>query len=93
MCGTPLFLLRAHTRSDFASARRWGGGRNVGEAAKYGIYFDDTEYDYTQHLKVIGEDPSAVFIPAKEAGAAKRSARNNVRGPGGCGEPVHRGQS
>lgn len=27
---------------------------NVGEAAEYGIYFDDTEYDYMQHLRSIG---------------------------------------
>lgn len=40
----------------------------AGEAAKYGIYFDDREYDYTKHLKRIGTDPTAVFIPA--AGAA-----------------------
>lgn len=63
--------------------------RNIGEAAKYGIYYDDTEYDYTQHLKVIGEDPSAVFIPAKEAGAAKRSTRNNVRGAQDGRETMH----
>ncbi|PWN33208.1 uncharacterized protein FA14DRAFT_109692, partial [Meira miltonrushii] len=28
--------------------------KNVGEAANYGIYFDDTEYDYMQHLRSIG---------------------------------------
>lgn len=27
---------------------------NVGEAAQYGIYFDDTKYDYMQHLRSIG---------------------------------------
>lgn len=30
-----------------------------------GIYFED-EYDYMQHLKTMGTDPSAVFITAKE---------------------------
>ncbi|PWY97564.1 hypothetical protein BCV70DRAFT_202740 [Testicularia cyperi] len=29
---------------------------NVGEAANYGIYFDDTEYDYMQHLRPIHDD-------------------------------------
>lgn len=28
--------------------------KNVGEAANYGVYFDDTEYDYMQHLRPIG---------------------------------------
>ncbi|KAI4165708.1 MAG: hypothetical protein LQ342_000650 [Letrouitia transgressa] len=27
---------------------------NEGEAAEYGIYFDDTEYDYMQHLRDLG---------------------------------------
>jgi protein LTV1 len=29
---------------------------NIGEAALYGVYFDDTEYDYMQHLKQVGEN-------------------------------------
>jgi protein LTV1 len=28
---------------------------NIGEATLYGVYFDDTEYDYMQHLKPVGE--------------------------------------
>ncbi|KAL3235168.1 Protein LTV1 [Nakaseomyces bracarensis] len=39
---------------------------HVGEAKLYGIEFDDTKYDYTQHLKPIGVDPEAVFVPAKK---------------------------
>ncbi|KAI0660529.1 Low temperature viability protein-domain-containing protein [Cubamyces menziesii] len=27
---------------------------NIGEAALYGIYYDDTDYDYMQHLKPVG---------------------------------------
>lgn len=43
---------------------------NVGTAALYGINFDDSKYDYTQHLKPIGQDPSnSIFIPAKGATA------------------------
>ncbi|SCU86742.1 LAME_0D07470g1_1 [Lachancea meyersii CBS 8951] len=39
---------------------------HIGEAALYGIGFDDSKYDYTQHLKPVGLDPqNAVFIPAK----------------------------
>ncbi|PWN27162.1 hypothetical protein BDZ90DRAFT_272202 [Jaminaea rosea] len=32
---------------------------NVGEAAEYGVYFDDTEYDYMQHLRPIGGNYNA----------------------------------
>lgn len=36
----------------------------AGEAAKYGIFLDDRQYDYTQHLKPIGKMAGAVFITA-----------------------------
>ncbi|KAG1754782.1 Low temperature viability protein-domain-containing protein [Suillus paluster] len=32
----------------------------VGEAASYGIYFDDTEYDYMQHLRTAGAEEEGV---------------------------------
>lgn len=37
----------------------------VGESAKYGIYYDDRVYDYTRHLKPIGVTPGAVYVDAK----------------------------
>jgi protein LTV1 len=30
------------------------GQSNIGEASLYGVYFDDTEYDYMQHLRPVG---------------------------------------
>ncbi|KAH7886185.1 Low temperature viability protein-domain-containing protein [Phlebopus sp. FC_14] len=33
---------------------------NVGEAALYGVYFDDTEYDYMQHLRAVGAEEEGV---------------------------------
>lgn len=39
--------------------------REAGEAAKYGILLDDRDYDYTIHLKTIGEVPGGVFIDGK----------------------------
>jgi protein LTV1 len=36
---------------------------NEGEAALYDIFYDDTEYDYMQHLRPTGAQ-EAVFIPA-----------------------------
>ncbi|KAF0273256.1 hypothetical protein FOG51_01758 [Hanseniaspora uvarum] len=46
----------------------------VGRAADYGILYDDDEYDYLQHLKPIGEDPTAVFVaaPGMENAPAKK---------------------
>lgn len=49
---------------------------HVGEAALYGINFDDSKYDYTQHLKPIGLDPShSVFIPAKTKSKSKANEK------------------
>lgn len=46
----------------------------LGRAADYGILYDDKEYDYLQHLKPIGEDPTAVFVaaPGMENAPAKK---------------------
>ncbi|KAK9480643.1 Low temperature viability protein [Lipomyces japonicus] len=55
---------------------------NEGEAAMYGITFDDSKYDYMQHLREIGrnDDGPAVFIPSvKTAAASDRQARLSAR--------------
>ena len=49
---------------------------NEGEAANYGIYYDDTEYDYMQHMRDLGSSNEAVFLEAptkakKEKGKMK----------------------
>lgn len=40
---------------------------NEGEAANYGVYFDDTDYDYMQHLRDLGSSGAGdvVFVEAK----------------------------
>ena len=54
---------------------------NEGEAAEYGIYYDDTEYDYMQHMRDLnGGDGSgeSYFVEApakKEKGTAKGRVR------------------
>ncbi|KCV69121.1 hypothetical protein H696_04537 [Fonticula alba] len=48
-----------------------------GEAAKYGIFFDDRDYNYMQHLRPMVGGPGAVFI------AAKGAEPTRVRGDGG----------
>ncbi|KAJ3571563.1 hypothetical protein NP233_g3672 [Leucocoprinus birnbaumii] len=51
--------------------------KNVGEAALYGIYYDDTDYDYMQHLRTVGvqeEGVDSIMIEAptkKNKGKAK----------------------
>ncbi|KAK3685941.1 Low temperature viability protein [Podospora appendiculata] len=41
---------------------------NEGEAANYGVYFDDTEYDYMQHIRDLGQGSGgAVFVEADPA--------------------------
>lgn len=54
---------------DESEFREQGMRGNEGEAALYGIEYDDSKYDYMQHLKPIGEDPGAVFISRKDAKA------------------------
>ncbi|KAJ3070935.1 hypothetical protein HDU98_006039 [Podochytrium sp. JEL0797] len=45
------------------------------DVSVFGIFFNDQhEYDYTQHLKQMGEDPSAVFLEAKQVAAEKARA-------------------
>ncbi|KAK9384973.1 Low temperature viability protein-domain-containing protein [Lipomyces mesembrius] len=58
-----------------AEADRYDGRReNEGEAALYGIMFDDSSYDYMQHLREIGRPDAgpATFIPAPSARSATR---------------------
>lgn len=58
---------------------------NEGEAANYGVYFDDTEYDYMQHLRDLGSGSGgAVFVEAnpvinKGKGKGKASLEDALR--------------
>ncbi|GAB1315023.1 Protein ltv1 [Madurella fahalii] len=51
---------------------------NEGEAANYGIFYDDTEYDYMQHLRDLGQGSGeAVFVeanPVMNKGKGKQKA-------------------
>lgn len=49
------------------------GPCRIGQAPLYGIFLDDREYDYTKHLKPIGETGEGVFIAAKGSELVKRS--------------------
>ncbi|KAI0405227.1 Low temperature viability protein [Xylaria palmicola] len=59
---------------------------NEGEAANYGVYYDDTEYDYMQHLRDLGSGGAGdvVFVEAetgqnKDKGKHKQSLADAIR--------------
>ncbi|KAJ3578261.1 hypothetical protein NPX13_g2306 [Xylaria arbuscula] len=59
---------------------------NEGEAANYGVYFDDTEYDYMQHLRDLGSSGAGdvVFVEAnteqnKGKGKHKQSLEDAIK--------------
>ncbi|PWY70244.1 low-temperature viability protein ltv1 [Aspergillus heteromorphus CBS 117.55] len=46
--------------------------KNEGEAANYGIYYDDSKYDYMQHMRDLGQGAGDThFIEAKTKGKEK----------------------
>lgn len=48
---------------------------NEGEAAEYGVYFDDTEYDYMQHMRDLNDGHGESYFieaPAKKKGQASK---------------------
>lgn len=63
--GHDLDDLASDLGSDISSIRD-----NEGEAANYGIYFDDTEYDYMQHMRDLntGGAGEVVFVEADPSG-------------------------
>jgi protein LTV1 len=52
------------------------GRSDIGEASLYGVYFDDTEYDYMQHLRPVGgkeEGFESILLEAPKKRPIKRS--------------------
>ncbi|KAJ3869195.1 Low temperature viability protein-domain-containing protein [Lentinula novae-zelandiae] len=47
----------------------------VGEAATYGIYYNDTEYDYMQHLRPVGVQEAGVESVLIEAPSTKKLSK------------------
>ncbi|KAI0375462.1 LTV-domain-containing protein [Pilatotrama ljubarskyi] len=55
--------------------------KNIGEAAIYGIYYDDTEYDYMQHLKPVGlqeEGVESMWLEAPTKSKGKGKAKDPI---------------
>lgn len=53
---------------------------NIGEAALHGIYYDDTSYDYMQHLKPVGMQEDGVDSIWVEA-PSKPKGKEKAKGP------------
>ncbi|KAK4204265.1 Low temperature viability protein [Triangularia verruculosa] len=72
--GKGLSDLASELGSDAASIRA-----NEGEAANYGVYYDDTEYDYMQHLRDLGTGAGeAVFVEAPSLQKSKGKQKMNL---------------
>ncbi|KAI9444930.1 LTV-domain-containing protein [Lactarius indigo] len=54
---------------------------NIGEATLYGIYFDDTEYDYMQHLRSVGKQDEgfeSILVEAPKRRAVSKTTTDNL---------------
>lgn len=54
---------------------------HVGEAALYGIYYDDTEYDYLQHLRAVGVQEDGVDSVLIEAPSTSKKSKSKIQEP------------
>jgi protein LTV1 len=56
---------------------------NEGEAANYGIYYDDTEYDYMQHMRDLGTGSGGSYfveaLATKNKGKGKQNLEDALR--------------
>ncbi|KAI0964293.1 hypothetical protein AcW1_001147 [Taiwanofungus camphoratus] len=54
---------------------------NIGEAALYGVYYDDTNYDYMQHLRTVGlqeDGVDTILVEAPSKSKVKGRAKDLV---------------
>ncbi|KAF8433548.1 Low temperature viability protein-domain-containing protein [Boletus edulis BED1] len=61
---------------------------NVGEAALYGIYFDDTEYDYMQHLRAVGTEEEGVESILIDASHSQHKSRSKGKAKANSDSPL-----
>lgn len=59
---------KKQTQEDFVTNEA-----ELGDAAAYGIYFDDAEYNYMQHLRTVGDSAESYLVeaPVSKKGKAK----------------------
>ncbi|KAH8997431.1 LTV-domain-containing protein [Lactarius akahatsu] len=54
---------------------------NIGEATLYGIHFDDTEYDYMQHLRSVGKQDEgfeSILVEAPKRRTVSKTTTDNL---------------
>lgn len=73
----PKIFTAAELQEKFTPGEIKSMRENEGLAAQYGIFFDDSKYDYMQHLKPIGTAADAVFIEPS-ADKAEKPAKKNI---------------
>ena len=72
MSGASTYSRRGKKRGDLEEEFGTNFRPNEGEAAQHGVYYDDTKYDYMQHMKDLGTgDGPVAWIEAKPAKAEK----------------------
>ena len=72
MSGASTYSRRSKKRGDLEEEFGTNFRPNEGEAAQHGVYYDDTKYDYMQHMKDLGTgDGPVAWIEAKPAKAEK----------------------
>ncbi|KAK3676549.1 Protein ltv1 [Recurvomyces mirabilis] len=66
---------RGDLEDEFGMAVR----RNEGEAAEHGVFYDDTSYDYMQHMRDLGGGEGAVtWVEAKSAAPQKKKGKQSL---------------
>ncbi|KAH7334458.1 Low temperature viability protein-domain-containing protein [Rhizoctonia solani] len=75
---------KGKTRADLEQSLPYAKSEraNVGEAAEYGVYFDDTDYDYMQHLRPVGMTADAILLEAPDKSKGKGKNKEIVTLPG-----------
>ncbi|KAJ3509493.1 hypothetical protein NLJ89_g5199 [Agrocybe chaxingu] len=75
---------KGKTRADleelFSEEGAAPGHRKFGESSLYGIYYDDTEYDYMQHLRPVGVQEEGVDSVLIEAPSTSKQKGHQKRG-------------
>jgi len=65
---------RSQLESEYGAQVR----RNEGEAANYGVFFDDSEYDYMQHMRDLGAGTGDAYFVEAPGASSKGKAKADL---------------
>jgi protein LTV1 len=51
---------------------------NEGEAAQHGVFFDDSQYDYMQHMRDLGAGSGSTWVEARSAEDTKKKGKQSL---------------